>query len=272
MNTFFIIFLYFCRNLSSMATHNETKLKTLFKLLQPNNVLTASLLDSNGVSRHLRKYYLESGWLEPLGRGAYKKPNDTIEWQGAVNAIQNQLDIKVNVGGLSALTLHGFSHYFRLNKETLYLFSPQKTRLPKWFTDYYWTVELFHKTTSFLPANLGIKEIDIKGISINASTPERAILECLYLAPQYADLVECYQVFEGLVNLKPNLLTELLVGCNSIKVKRLFLYMAEKANHQWFNFLKPENIDIGFGDREITKKGLYNSKYLITIPKELAEL
>jgi predicted transcriptional regulator of viral defense system len=255
-----------------MATHSETKLKTLFKLLQPNNVLTASLLDSNGVSRHLRKYYLESGWLESLGRGAYKKPNDTVEWQGAVNAMQKQLEIKVNVGGLSALTLHGFSHYFRLSKETLYLFSHQKTRLPKWFTDYNWKVELFHKPTSFLPDDLGIKETEISGISVNASTPERAILECLYLAPQHADLVECYQIFEGLVNLKPNLLTELLLGCNSIKVKRLFLYMAEKANHQWFNFLKTDNIDIGFGDRMITKKGVYNSKYLISIPKELSEL
>lgn len=271
-NAFINIILYFCRNLSSMTTHNETKLKTLFKLLQQNNVLTALLLDSNGVSRHLRKYYLESGWLESIGRGVYKKPDDTIEWQGAVNAIQKQLDIKVNVGGLSALTLHGYSHYFRLSEETLYLFSPQKTRLPKWFTDYNWMVQLFHKPTSFLSDKLGIKEIDIRGISVNASTPERAILECLFLAPQYADLVECYQVFEGLVNLKPKLLTELLIGCNSIKVKRLFLYMAEKANHRWFNFLKIDNIDIGFGDRMITKKGVYNSKYLITIPKELAEL
>lgn len=255
-----------------MATQNETKLKTLFKLLQQNNVLTASLLDVNGISRHLRKYYLESGWLEPIGRGVYKKPNDTIEWQGAVNAIQKQLDIKVNVGGLSALALQGYSHYFRLNKETLYLFSPQKTRLPKWFTDYKWKVQLFHKPTSFLPGNLGIKEQDIRGISVNTSTPERAILECLFLAPQHADLVECYQIFEGLVNLKPKLLTELLLACNSIKVKRLFLYMAEKANHQWLNFIKIDTLDKGVGDRMITKNGVYNTKYGIIIPKELSEL
>lgn len=255
-----------------MTAQNKTKLKILFKLLQSNNVLTSSLLESNGVSRHLRKYYLESGWLEPLGRGAYNKPDDIIEWQGAVNAIQKQTDIKIHVGGLTALTLQGYSHYFRLNKEIIYLFSPQKTRLPKWFADYNWNVELFHKPTSFLTSEAELKEINIKQIPVNVSTPERAILECLYLAPRNTDLVECYQIFEGLVNLRPKLLTELLLGCNSIKVKRLFLYMAEKANHQWFHFLKTDSINLGNGDRMVTEKGVYNPKYLITIPKELAEL
>ncbi len=264
--------LSFCANLSSMTTHNETKLKTLIRLLQPNNVVTAKLLDNNEVSRDLRKYYLKSGWLESIGRGAYKKPKAKVEWQGAINAIQNQLKIETHIGGLSALTLHGYSHYFRLSKETLYLFSSQRTRLPKWFTSYDWGVELYHKSTVFLPDNMGIREIEVKGISVNVSTPERAILECLHLAPQYTDLVECYQIFEGLVNLKPKLLAELLLACNSIKVKRLFLYMAKKANHQWFYFLKIDDLNTGNGDRMIAKKGIYNSKFLITIPKELSEL
>lgn len=255
-----------------MTTHNETKLKTLFKLMLPNNVLTSSLLDKNGVSRHLRRYYQDSGWMEPLGKGAFKKPGDTIEWQAGVNALQNQLNIKVHVGGLTALTLHGFSHYFRLSKEILFLFSSLQTRMPQWFTDYEWNVKLFQKSSSFLPENTGIGELDIKGIKVNVSAPERAILECLFLAPQNADLVECYQVFEGLVNLKPSLVRELLLSCNSIKVKRLFLYMAEKVNHKWYQFLELDKINIGRGDRMITEKGVYNSKYQIIIPKELAEL
>ncbi|TLX72320.1 hypothetical protein E9993_18595 [Labilibacter sediminis] len=255
-----------------MTTHNDTKLKKLFKLLNPNNVITSSLLNDNGLSRHLRRYYQESGWIEPLGRGAYKKPGDKLEWQAGVNALQNQLNIKVHVGGLTALILHGFSHYFRLSKETLYLFSPLQTRVPKWFTDYNWNVELFQKPTSFLPENIGIKEMEMKDVKVNISTPERAILECLFLAPQHTDLVECYQVLEGLINLKPRLVSELLLDCNSIKVKRLFLYMAEKSDHQWFQFLKTDKIDMGSGDRMITESGAYSSKYRITIPKELADL
>lgn len=255
-----------------MTTHNDTKLKKLFNLLQPNNVITAAVLDENGVSRHLRRYYQESGWIEPLGRGAYKKPGDLLEWQAGVNALQNQLNIKVHVGGLTALILHGFSHYFRLSKETLYLFSPLQTRIPNWFTNYNWNVELFQKPTSFLPENTGVKELEIKDTKVNVSTAERAILECLFLAPQHADLVECYQVLEGLVNLKPRLVSELLSTCNSVKVKRLFLYLSEKANHQWLQFLKTDKIDLGSGDRMITESGAYSSKYKITIPKELAEL
>jgi hypothetical protein len=97
-------------------------------------------------------------------------------------------------------------------------------------------------------------------------------MECLHLAPQNTDLVEIFQIFEGLVNLKPGLVTELLSNCNSIKVKRLFLYMAEKANHQWFQFIKTDKVDLGNGRRMITAKGVYNARYLISIPKELAEL
>lgn len=255
-----------------MTLHKDTKLKKLFRLLQTNNVLSSAMLDDNGISRHLRRYYQESGWLDSLGRGAYKKPGALLQWQAGVNAIQKQLNINVHVGGLSALSLQGYSHYFRLNKETISLFSPLQTRLPKWFTDYNWGIELIQKPSSFLSTNVGIKEIDINTIPVYTSTPERAILECLFLAPQNTDLVECYQIFEGLVNLKPRVLQELLSACNSVKVKRLFLYMAEKAHHQWFQFLKADQIDIGSGDRMITENGTYNSKYKITIPKELADL
>ena len=110
--------------------------------------------------------------------------------------------------------------------------------LPKWFTDSNWENPLHLIQTSFLPFNIGLSQHTIGQISITLSTPERAMLECLYLAPKSIDLVECYHLMEGLVNLKPKLVTELLKNCNSIKVKRLFLYMANKANHQWFNFIK----------------------------------
>ena len=255
-----------------MTTSNETFLKTLFKVLQPGCLVTVDWLKVHGISRNLQNYYLKSGWLEPIGRGAYKKPGDTIEWQGAINAIQKQSETKVHVGGLSALALQGFSHYFRMSNESLQLFSPLKTKLPKWFVDYNWKVEIQHHLSSFLPLDSGIKELEQNQIEIIVSTPERAIMECLYLAPQKMDLVECYHLFEGLVNLKPKLLKELLSSCNSVKVKRLFLYMAEKANHQWFQFLKSEQFDLGKGNRMLAEKGVYIPKYLLSIPKELSEL
>jgi hypothetical protein len=255
-----------------MATQNEAKLKTLFKILQPGLVVTGKWLEKHGISRDLQKHYLKNGWMQPIGRGAYKKPDDKVEWPGAMNAIQKQLKIKVHVGALSALSLHGYSHYIRMSDETLYVLSPLKTNLPKWFTDYNWNLKVNHKHTSFIPEGLGVTEYEVNKIQVAISTPERAILECLLLAPDNMDLVECYQIMEGLVNLKPKLVNELLQNCNSVQVKRLFLYMADKAKHQWLKFLKTEDIDIGKGNRLISEKGVYNSRYLISIPKELAEL
>jgi len=96
------------------------------------------------------------------------------------------------------------------------------------------------------------------------------MLECLYHAPVTMDLVECYQIMEGLVNLRPNLLQGLLESCTSIKVKRLFLYLADKANHHWFPFVDLNPIDLGSGHRYIGSGGVFVEKYLITVPEELA--
>ena len=63
----------------------------------------------------------------------------------------------------------------------------------------------------------------------------------------------------------------LLENCQSVKVKRLFLYMGEKADHNWFNYLDLKNVDLGKGKRSIVKNGLFIDKYGITVPKELAE-
>lgn len=255
-----------------MATQNGIKLKKLFAVLGSGIVVTSTHLNSIGISKDLIKYYLSSGWIESVGRGAYKKPGDKVEWQSALNALQTQTDVKVYVGGLSALTLQGYGHYVRTEKDLLYLFSPPGTRLPKWFTDYFQDINIVHKQTSFLPYNTGLKEMDTGKTKILVSTPEKAILECLYLVPGKIDIVECFHIFEGLVNLQPKLLNELLSQCDSVKVKRLFLYMAEKAGHQWFKFLKTDNISLGSGSRMIAENGIFDSKYLITVPKELFNL
>lgn len=255
-----------------MTTQNETNLKTLFKVLQPGCIVTNAWLESFGISRNLQKYYLKSGWLESIGRGAYKKPGDAVEWQGALRSIQKQTETAVHLGGLSALALHGFSHYFRLSNEVLHLFTPLQTKLPKWFNDYDWNLEVQHHLTSFLPNEIGLKEQELSKFKIAVSSPERAIMECLYLAPKNMDLMECFHLFEGLVNLKPRLLMELLSNCKSVKVKRLFLFMAEKANHQWFQFLQTDKIELGKGNRMLAKNGIYISKYLISVPKALLEL
>ena len=74
---------------------------------------------------------------------------------------------------------------------------------------------------------------------------------------------------EGLNNLRPAVVQELLERCKSVKVKRLFLYMADKASHEWFNHIMVAKVDLGTGKRAIVKDGVYIPKYEITVPKEL---
>ena len=46
--------------------------------------------------------------------------------------------------------------------------------------------------------------------------------------------------------------------------------MASKAQHQWLAFIDLKKIDLGKGDRSITKGGVYNAQFHISLPKELA--
>ena len=99
---------------------------------------------------------------------------------------------------------------------------------------------------------------------------ERAMLECLHLAPQQFDLVECFQVMEGLSGLRPAVVQELLRACTSVKAKRLFLYLAEQANHAWLQFVDVSQLDLGSGERSLAKGGVYVPKYNLVVPQELA--
>ncbi len=255
-----------------MTTYNETYLTKLINSVRPGTVVLASWLEEIGISRNLQKHYRNSGWLESMGRGAFKRPTEDVEWQGGLYALQYQAKLNVHAGAITALSLQGFSHYFRIDNEKIFLFAPRKINLPKWFVDYNWGNPIHHQQTSFLPIGLGIVEHDEKNFSIRISSPERAIFECLYLAPSTFDLVECFHLMEGLANLRPKLIQKLLQECSSIKVKRLFLYLSEKTNHAWVRFLDPSLVDVGNGNRRIGEGGTYVSKYQITIPNELAVL
>ena len=252
-----------------MTTNSDKKLMNLLARHVPGTVLLASWLEKNGFSRELQKYYLKSGWLESYGVGAFKRPNENVQWTGALNSLQRQTKLPVHAGGLTSISLQGLSHYVRMEKESLYLFSPQYVKLPKWFLNQDWSNQIMHVKTKFLPAKSALFDYSQDGIKLQISSPERAILECLYQTPDRFDIVECYQILEGLANLRPTILQELLENCNSIKIKRLFLFMASKANHQWLDYVDQSRIELGTGDRVIVKGGVYISKYKISVPKEL---
>jgi len=256
-----------------MTIHKENKINHLLQCWPQGTVATPYWLEQQGISRQLQAHYHKSQWIETIGTGAFKRTGNVIDWKSGLYAIQKQLELPVHAGGLTAVALQGSAHYVRF-KENIQLFGSgnSKSPLPKWFRTYKWGEEVKFYRTGFLPEAIGLKEYEDKTFSITISTLERAILECLYLAPQYMDLVECYHIMEGLAGLRPDLLQELLEACASVKVKRLFLYMAKKANHSWLQYLDIKSVDVGKGKRSLVKNGVYNSKYAITLPRELIEI
>lgn len=233
-------------------------------------VATSGWLQGLGVSPQLVQRYVASGWLEPVATGVFKRPGETLTWQGALHSLQVQSNLAVHVGALTALSAEGSAHYLRLGRETVLLFSKAGVGLPAWFKARDWAADLRHTQTGFLPPDLGVRDAMVGGFSLKASAPERAILESLHLAPQAVDLMEAYQVLEGLRTLRPALMQSLLDACGSIKVKRLFLFMAEKAGLPVLSRLRTEDLDLGSGDRALVKGGVYVPRHRLVLPPELA--
>lgn len=247
----------------------ERKINKFLKQWQRGTVGLTSWLTSNGYSSQLLNRYKKSNWIEAIGSGAMKLSGDSISVEGALYALQKQAGSSIHFGGKTALVMLGKSHYLELAHKRVMLFGGATEALPSWFTKYDWDVEVNYFSSSFLPSDFGMVEKEFKNFSIDISGAARAIMECMYLVPKQQDFIECYELMEGLNNLRPNVVQQLLEKCSSVKVKRLFLYMAEKAKHPWLEYLDLENIDLGKGNRSLTQNGVYVSKYKITVPKEL---
>lgn len=233
-------------------------------------VLLSSWLEDEGYSYELQHRYRDSRWLQPIGRGAMIRFGDTVGYEGAIFALQEQAGLSVHPGALTAMALLGKVHYLELDTKKVFLFGSRSDWLPTWFLNYDWGLEIDYYPTSFLPAEDGLTKIEMSSFSMKISDRIRAMMECLHLAPEKLDLVHCYEMMEGLNDLRPDKVQHLLEKCTSVKVKRLFLYMAEKAGHQWFSYLDLNKINMGKGKRMLVKDGVYIAKYQITIPKKLA--
>ena len=104
---------------------------------------------------------------------------------------------------------------------------------------------------------------------LTISTPERAILELMDELPDRESFEHVDDLMGGLANLSPRRVQRLLQVCQSIKVKRLFLFMAERHKHAWFKRLDTAQIDLGSGKRSLVEQGRYDPKYRITVPESL---
>lgn len=250
-------------------------MKKINQILQEwpsGTVITSDWLKKKGVYKQLADVYETSGWLERIGRGAYKRKGDDLSWEGGVYALQKLQSLPIHAGGRTALDLQGLGHYVKMNSNKVVLWKTPEVRLPTWFQEYDWKAGLeVRSATLFSKEDEGLSVKTLNQIDITISSAERAILEYLYDVPKREGFDEANYIMEGLSSLRPNTLQQLLESCKSIRVKRLFMYLAEHHNHRWFERLDSSTVDFGEGKREIIKGGKLNKKYKIVVPKLLRE-
>ena len=252
-----------------MASEKSSKINQLLQKWPPGVVAVSPWLETEGIYQQLVHEYEKSAWLHRIGRGAYAKAGDRIEWTGGLYAIQEQLRLPIHVGGKTALQMGGYAHFLPIGKgATVSLFGLPDVRLPMWFKQYQWGAKIRYIRTNLFDGevNQGITKKEIGFYSVSFSAPERAIMEVLYSVPQEESYEEARLLMEGLTTLRPRLVQALLEHCASVKVKRLYMVLAESCRHTWVKRLDLSKVDFGKGKRMLVKGGRFDPKYNISVP------
>lgn len=258
--------------MTTMSSHNISKINQLIRHWPRGTVAVQPWLEKQGVYRQLADRYQQNGWLERIGYGAYIQTGDAVDWTGAMYALQFESGLQLNIAALTALEMQGYAHFLPLGKgHAIWLFKnvEEKNSLPRWFKKQFGIERPFKiMVRRLFDANwqLGLKEKTIGEYKVILSSPERAIMEYFDLVPQQQSLEHGFLLMEGLQTLRPKLVQELLENCTSVKVKRLFMSLAEKQGHPWVNKLDLTKVNFGSGKRMIGKGGKLDTKYNLSLP------
>jgi len=278
-----------------MTVQSKKKLNWIERELPEGLLVDAAWFEAHGYSRSLRSQYVAAGWLEQPTRGVFRRPRGGLSWEQVVISLQAVLHFPVSVGGRTALDLQGYAHYLPQSQQHVHLYGDKK--FPGWVSKLPTGPNFeFHNRTRFLP------EIDrqIDKLSISASltntseltqtgalrimrwgqwdwplvisTPERAILELIDELPNKETFHIVDLTMEGLVNISPRRMQQLLEVTTSIKVKRLFFFFAERHRHRWLDHIVHDQIDLGKGKRMLVRGGKLDPKYKVTVPRDLSAI
>lgn len=254
-----------------MDRQNRSIINNLLRSWPKNTVVASSWLNGQGVYRQLARTYVNSGWIERIGQGAFKRSGENVDWSGGLYTLQTQLNMSVHPAGKTALQLQGGAHYIpaNLKQAKIVLFGSKNEKLPAWFKNYKWEVVIRYVMTGLFgkDTGMGLTTYNPGDYEVKISSPERAAMEFCYDAPIHESFNELDQIMSGLTTLRPQIVQELLEKCGSIKTKRLFMHLAEKCNHTWVKKLNLEKVDFGTGKRSLCHNGRYDGKYRIVVPK-----
>lgn len=250
-----------------MSLEFQSKLNQLLVLGKKNGLFFSDWLKKKGYSDQLIRKYRQSGWLSSLDKGVMYRTGDKLSAIVSLSCYNEQLEKEVRIAAHSALELFGFNHYVPMGKPIL-MVACSCSIVPKWMLKdcFDRTFKVFSTKTIEIPQT---SNINIEGVNLLVSSPEQAFMECLLLAKDQYNYMDLYYIMEQLTSLRADVVQILLENIKNQRVKRIFLYMAEKAGHYWFDMLDINKINIGTSKLQLVKNGIYINKYKITIPKEL---
>lgn len=244
---------------------------SLRDLLPEGLVVDRSWLADRGVKRPLVDYYLRTGALSPIARGAYRRPGPDLKWEHVVYSLQ-ELGYSMHVGGRSALELQGYAHYLSMQGvKQVHLYGVDKS--PSWLAKLDAPYRIIsHKGLQF--ENAVTEAITAKPFGhwdwpIHYSTPELALLELASEVKQSIDFDLLDKFFDSATTLRPQLLMNLLLACHNVKAKRLFLWFAKRHGFSWFKQLEVGAINLGSGKRVVVEGGALDKQYQITVPRKM---
>ena len=258
-----------------MAANIERR-KELYSLMPEGVITTRQWLLQHDFSSHAIDNLVKSNQLEVVSRGIYVRNSSKITWQSVVYSLQINLKLDLIIGGLTALEMYGLSHYLSFSDtKTIHLYGSDT--LPNWVANLVTDCKFVKHSAGLLKRKEGNelstfineKEWSDEGSKIRVSTPERAYLEVLMDVPEKTTFEHADQLMQSLTTMSPRSLQKLLEQSDNIKVKRLFLWFADRHNYVWLTKLDREKITLGSGNRMIAKGGKLDNKYKITVPEWL---
>jgi hypothetical protein len=250
-----------------MSIESGTKINHLLSKMRPSGLLFSKWLKSCGYSDQLQKRYRDSGWFSSLSKGVMYRTGEDLSAYQSLSSYNEQMNIKTRVAAMSSLEYAGYNHYVPMGKPVLMVALPHDVKRPMWMNSNTFDMTFQTFKTQVFSCIEESSVSDDKNLYV--SSPEQAFLECILLAPRFYNYMDLYYIMEQLTTLRSDILQRLLEGTDSYRVKRVFLYMAEKAGHYWFHELNLDKINLGSSKLQLVKNGVYNAKYQITVPHEL---
>lgn len=254
---------------SPRSRHIMLKVNQMLSNWNSGDVHGLEWLAEYGVDRKLAYKYCKSGYLDKIVPGVFIKANERPNPYAVVRYLQQELNLKLHISGRTALELQGHAHYLSMGKKNkIYLTSYESRVFPKWLKEYWGHFEVSFRKSSFLESEKYLTEHEVSGgYKVNVSTRELAIMELIESFDLSNSLETVENYAESLNTLRSYVLQEILEECQSVKVKRVFLYISEKLNLPYFKKLNLEKIDLGSGKRVIVEGGSLDKKYNITVDR-----